>query len=214
MVRNTIFAERDRRAKLAVDAQRTLYRHELGTAGAERHEHLQGIDAANTRITGLLPGAVDAGVPVAEIARLTGYSRPTLYRMLEKERPAQDKAGEFAYWAEALATASKQVGHAAMRNELTTAAGIDVEGLCAALIGLFDYALSQLLALDSVKAVPLLELVGNLPHEEKVVLTQLFFQKMSLEAVVHSMGRPQADVVVWAVLGMLRVLPALDDTSG
>lgn len=213
MTRNTIFAERDRRAQLAVDAQRALYRHELGAAGDKRREHLQGTEAANKRIAELLPGAVDAGVSVVEIARLTGYSRPALYRILDRERPLQDKASEFAYWAEALAAASTQVGHAAMRNEFAAAAELDVDELCAALIDLFDYALSQLLALESVKAVPLLELVGKLPHEEKVILTQLFFQKMPLEDVARSMARPQADVVVWAVLGMLRVLPALGDTG-
>ena len=162
------------------------------------------------RVADLLAGAVDAGVPVAEIARLTGYSRPTLYRMLEKGRPLQDKSSEFSHWAEALAGASEQVGHPAMRNELAAAAGINVEELCAVLTNLFEYALMRLLALDSMQAVPLLELVGKLPHEEKVILTHLFFQKMPLEEVVRSMDRPQADVVVWAILGMLRILPKLE----
>jgi hypothetical protein len=39
-------------------------------------------------------------------------------------------------------------------------------------------------------------LVGKLPHEEKVILPQR-----------------RLTFVVWAVLGMLRVLPALGDTA-
>jgi hypothetical protein len=210
---STLHAVQRKRAKLAVETQRTMYRHELGTAGAQRQEHLQGVDAASQRIVQLLPGAKEAGVSIADMARLTGYSRPTIYRILAEARPQYDFDTEFARWARALDSASDQVGHQAMLNEFADCAGIDVDQIRAQLTRLFDYAVTRLDALDPSAAVTLLELLPSLPHVEKIILTQIFCQRMSLGEVARSLDQPNAEVIVWAVLALLRVLPQLEEGS-
>ncbi|HET7485580.1 MAG TPA: helix-turn-helix domain-containing protein [Solirubrobacterales bacterium] len=204
-----LFAERDRRARQGHDAQLALYRHELGTAANERQGHLQAADTATKRIVELLPGAADAGLSIAEISRLTGYSRPTLYRLLNEARPKYDAAIRFRKWAEILDSATEQLGHAAGRDELAGFAGITVDELCDQLTRLYEHAVARLDSLGPA-AVLLVEILPSLPHVEKVVLTHIFSHRMSLEEVARSVDRPVAEVIVWAVLGMLRALPAID----
>jgi hypothetical protein len=157
----------------------------------------------------LLPGAADTGLSIAEISRLTGYSRPTLYRLLSEARPKYDASVQFRKWAEILDSAGERIGHVAGRDELAGFAGIPVDELCDQLTRLYEYAITQLDSLGP-SAVFLVEILPSLPHVEKVVLTHIFSHRMSLEDVARSVDRPVAEVVVWAVLGMLRALPAVD----
>jgi len=63
---------------------RTEMTDALVELGIER-ARINGALGENTRkIKNALPGALDAGVPVAEAARLTGISRPTLYQLLDR----------------------------------------------------------------------------------------------------------------------------------
>jgi hypothetical protein len=100
-----------------------------------------------------------------------------------------------------------------MLNEFADCAGIDVDQIRAQLTRLFDYAVTRLDALDPSAAVTLLELLPNLPHVEKIILTQIFCQRMSLGEVARSLDQPNAEIIVWAVLALLRVLPQLEEGS-
>jgi len=75
----------DRRA--AIDAEkskalvRALHKSELESAGARRAVALHAAELELDRIGRLLPDALQAGLSMAQIARLTGVSRPTLYEL-------------------------------------------------------------------------------------------------------------------------------------
>ncbi len=58
-----------------------LYVTDLETAGAARSDALREADAHLDRIARLLPDALSAGLTLAEIARIAGVSRPTLYQL-------------------------------------------------------------------------------------------------------------------------------------
>ncbi len=206
---STLFDERDRRGRQGRDAQLALYRHELNAASNDRQQHLQSADMATKRIIELLPGAADTGLSIAEISRLTGYSRPTLYRLLNEARPRYDAAVQFGRWAEMLDSATEHLGHDAGRDELADFAEVTVDELCDQLTRLYEYGNTRLDSLGPA-AVYLIEILPNLPHVEKVVLTHIFSHRLSLEDVARSVDRPVAEVIVWAVLAMLRALPAVD----
>lgn len=60
---------------------RALHLSELGAAGSARALALHQADEQLDRIARLLPDALQAGMTMAEIARTTGISRPTLYEL-------------------------------------------------------------------------------------------------------------------------------------
>src|SRR3954451_16932134 len=60
---------------------RALHLTELENAGAARAAALAQADAELQRIAARLPDALDAGISLSEIARVTGISRPTLYEL-------------------------------------------------------------------------------------------------------------------------------------
>jgi hypothetical protein len=60
---------------------RALHENELADAGTRRAAALVLADEQLDRIARLVPDAVEAGLGITEIARLTGLSRPTLYEL-------------------------------------------------------------------------------------------------------------------------------------
>jgi chromosome segregation and condensation protein ScpB len=62
-------------------AVRALHLSELEEAGARRSAALAEADAQLDRVARLLSGALRAGLTLAEIARVAGVSRPTLYEL-------------------------------------------------------------------------------------------------------------------------------------
>jgi hypothetical protein len=60
---------------------RALHLSELESAGAARTRALEEADGHLDRVARLLPNAVGAGISLAEISRITGVSRPTLYEL-------------------------------------------------------------------------------------------------------------------------------------
>ena len=63
---------------------RGLHLSELQTAGAARARALHEAEVELDRIARLLPEATQAGISLAEIARVAGVSRPTLYELRAK----------------------------------------------------------------------------------------------------------------------------------
>jgi hypothetical protein len=62
-------------------AVRALHLTELEDAGRARVAALAQADSELQRIAARLPDALDAGISLSEIARVTGISRPTLYEL-------------------------------------------------------------------------------------------------------------------------------------
>lgn len=60
---------------------RELHESELKAAGAARAVALHEADQQLDRIARLLPDALDGGLSLAEVARITNVSRPTLYEL-------------------------------------------------------------------------------------------------------------------------------------
>ena len=60
---------------------RGLHLSELQAAGAARAVALHQADVELDRVARLLPDALQAGISLAEIARVAGVSRPTLYEL-------------------------------------------------------------------------------------------------------------------------------------
>ena len=60
---------------------RALHLSELQAAGEAREKALRKADEQLNRIGRLLPDALGSGISLAEIARVTGVSRPTLYEL-------------------------------------------------------------------------------------------------------------------------------------
>jgi len=186
-----------------------MYRAELKAAVDQRDAGLQQANEANARIESLLPGAVDVGVTVAEVARLTGWSRPTVYRMLSRSRQQEDMASVTRQLEEDLARATKDFGSPAGLYNLAQLLGISQEELAQRLNEVFPILAGELDSLGSIGGIFLIDLLPSIPPNEKVVLAPLFLQRQSVETVAESVQRPPIEVIASAALGLLRLLPDL-----
>lgn len=197
------------RARPEQEVSGAMYRAELTAAVDQRDAGLQQANEANARIESLLPGAVDVGVTVAEVARLTGWSRPTVYRMLSRSRQQEDMASVARQFEEDLARATKDFGSPAGLYNLAQLLGIGQEELAQRLHEVFPILAEELDSLGSIGGIFLIDLLPSIPPNEKVVLAPLFLQGQSVEVVAQSVQRPPVEVVAWAALGLLRLLPDL-----
>lgn len=186
-----------------------MYRAELKAAVDQRDAGLQQADQANARIESLLPGAVDVGVTVVELARLTGWSRPTVYRMLSRSRQQEDMSAIARTLEEDLARATKDFGSPAGLYNLAQLLGSSQEELVQRLNDVFPVLATELESLGSIGGIFLIDLLPSIPSNEKVVLAPLFLQRQSIEAVAGSVQQPAVEVVAWAALGLLRLLPEI-----
>jgi transcriptional regulator with XRE-family HTH domain len=69
---------------------RALHVSELQAAGAARNVALHEAELQLDRIARLLPDATQGGLTLAEVARITGVSRPTLYQLRARYGDAGD----------------------------------------------------------------------------------------------------------------------------
>ena len=67
---------------------RALYLAELEDIGARRATALKAAEDQLERVARLLPSALDAGLSLSEISRLTDVSRPTLYQLRARHTAA------------------------------------------------------------------------------------------------------------------------------
>jgi hypothetical protein len=197
------------RARQGEEVNRALYREELRQAARERDSYLQQANEASSRIERLLPGAVGSGLPVVEIARLTGWSRPTLYRMLARSRQEQDFSSVVRQLEEDLARATDDFGSPAGLYHFAGLLRISQDDLRHKLEDVFPILAQELEAFGSVGGIFLIDLLPSIPPNEKVVLAPLFLQRQSIEAVAESARQPTSEVIAWAALGLLRLLPEL-----
>jgi DNA-binding IclR family transcriptional regulator len=92
-----------------------MYVSDLEAAGEARAAALREADTQLDRIARLLPDATGAGLSLAEIARITGVSRPTLYQL-------RARYGDDAYLGPALLQAVASTGLARL-DHLATSIG-------------------------------------------------------------------------------------------
>lgn len=70
-----------------------VYVDELRELGERRRAALAEADAALRRVQELMPGALDAGVSLSEVAKLSAVSRPTLYAIRRRQATGVAEAG-------------------------------------------------------------------------------------------------------------------------
>lgn len=197
------------RARQGQEVSSAMYRAELKAAVDQRDAGVQQANEATARIEGLLPGAVDVGVTVAEVARLTGWSRPTVYRMLSRSRRQEDMASVARQLEEDLAQATEDFGCPAGLYNLAQLLDIGQTDLVQRLNDVFPILAEELESLGSIGGIFLIDLLPSIPSNEKTVLAPLFLQRQSVEGVAQSVQRPPVEVIAWAALGLLRLLPDL-----
>jgi predicted DNA-binding transcriptional regulator AlpA len=197
------------RAQRAIDTQRALYRNELRRAAADRVAALAGADAATRRIAQLLPGAVQAGLTIVEVAELTEISRPTIYRMLSDARHAQDLRGLAQQLQDVVAQASSELSRPALPADLATSLQVSLDEVQTMLGQVFGYLATELDGLGPNALTTLVDLLPELGKPEKIILNMVFLQRLPTDDVARSTKFPQTEVLAWAALGLLRLLPEL-----
>jgi hypothetical protein len=196
-------------ARRGAQLRHELYRRELQEAGERRRTHLDAAADETARIERLFEGAEEAGLSVLEIARLTGLSRPTLYRMRSSAQTDRETARLRDELQHSLSEASEGLGRPALLFDLAKRMGLAEADLRGGLKLVFPKLADELEALGSSGLTGLVDLLPNLPKNEKIVLNLLFLQRLSLSDVAGSVRASEGEVIVWAALALLRVLPPL-----
>jgi len=155
-------------------------------------------------IARLLPGAIQAGVTLVDAAQLTGLSRPTLYRMLSESRELRPLREIAAQFEQAL-----KLNHASMPAELASSFGTSIEQVFDALSGLYPLVADDFAALGQPALTSLVELLPELGVPERIVLAMLLLQGQTTDYVAASTQLPGNEVLGWAALGLLRLLPRI-----
>jgi hypothetical protein len=190
-----------RTGHLADSAQ---YRALLTQLAQERARAHATAERATQDITELLPQAIQAGLSVVDAAQLTGLSRPTVYRMLSesrRRRPLRDVAAKFEQALDA--------DNRALPYEIASAFGMPIEHVFEELAELYPLVTEDFTALGPAAVTSLIELLPELDVPERIVLTMLLLQSQTMEYVAASTQLSGNEVVGWATLGLLRVLPRI-----
>lgn len=183
-------------------------------ATAERLTGFAQAEEATQRVADLLPRALQAGIPVAEAAKLTGISRPTLYRMLADSRQRQDLRGLAQQFAQALGQLGRDLGRPALPDDLRAHFQRPLDEVFELLMQLYDPLAREVLTLGPGALTTLVDLLPGLSGPEKIVLNMLLLQRQSTDEVARSTKLSQTRVMAWAALGLLRVLPQLRAKAG
>jgi hypothetical protein len=185
------------------EAQQAHYRARLLQL-SDRREFFQ-TQAANSgrEIAQMLPAALQAGVSVVEAAQITGISRPTLYRMLAAARHERDPRD----LVEAFANAIEMLPPAALPYEIAEHFGVYVEDVLNWLAQTYPLVRAEFESFGPGAATVLIEKLPELGVPERIVLPMLLLQQAPTERVAWSTKLPDVQVLAWAALGLLRLLP-------
>lgn len=80
-------------ATLDVMASETKLREQLAQAGDRQRAARAEVTEAMGQIERLIPKAIEAGVPIRQIAILTGLTRPTIYKLAGPAAPSPHTSG-------------------------------------------------------------------------------------------------------------------------
>lgn len=179
-------------------------RRELVELASARANALAEAERAGRALGAVLPRAVRAGVSVVEAGRLTGLSRPTVYRMLAEHRedePLRELAGHFE---QALAQEQK-----ALPYDLAQALGLPMENVFAKLTRVYPLLGEEFSSFGPTATTTLVEALPELGVPERIVLAMLLLQRLPVDRVAASTQLPETEVLAWAALGLLRVMPCV-----
>lgn len=170
----------------------------------ERERARADADRAMQGIANLLPSAIQAGISIVDAAQLTGLSRPTLYRMLSESRkrsPLRDVAERFEQ--------ALELDSQALPYDLANHFGTSTRQVFEALMGLYPLLTDGFAALGPTALTNLIEFLPELGAPERMVLSMLLLQGKPTDYVAASTQLPMNEVLGWAALGLLRLLPRI-----
>jgi hypothetical protein len=136
-------------------------------------------------------------------------SRPTLYRMLGETRRQQDLRGIAARFQDALDLLAHELGHRALPHDLADHFGISISALFESLERLYPMLALDIESLGPAALTTLIPLLAKLGPPADPVLKGLLLHGASPARVAFSTQLPEAEVLAWAALGLLSVLPAI-----
>lgn len=180
------------------------YRAQLTELAQERERAHADADRATQSIANLLPGALQAGISVVDVARLTGLSRPTLYRMLSEsreQRPLRDVATQFER--------ALELNNRALPSDLASDFGTSTRQVFDVLTEIYPLVADGFAALGPSALTSLIELLPDLGVPERIVLPMLLMQGKTADYIAASTQLPTSEVLGWAALGLLRILPRI-----
>jgi DNA-binding phage protein len=180
------------------------YRALLTQLAQERERARADTDRAMHGIANVLPSAIQAGISMVDAAQLTGLSRPTLYRMLSESRehsPLRDVAAKFEQ--------ALELNNQALPYDLASHLGTSTEQVFDTLMELYPLVTDGLAALGPAALTSFIELLPELGVPERIVLPMLLLQGKTTDYVAASTKLPASEVLGWAALGLLRVLPRI-----
>jgi hypothetical protein len=186
------------------ESENTGCRRALVHLAQIRHDALAEAERAGLGIAEILPQALQAGVSVVDVARLTGLSRPTLYRMLSEAReqqPLRELSAEFELALER--------HEQALPYELSESLGISVDEVFDHLMRLYPLVTEEFSSLGEAALTSLVDFLPELGVPERIVLAMLMLQRLSTDRVAVSTRLPEVQVLGWAALGLLRMLPRI-----
>jgi len=191
------------------DAERSHHRAALGRLAHERDLAVAAADKAARDIAAILPQALDAGISVVEAAQLTGVSRPTLYRMLASARKQHDVTEEAARFEQAL----EAFDRSALPFDLAGHFQTSTDEVFECLKRLYPLLSSEFASVGPIAVSKLVELLPELGVPERLVLAMLLLQGLPVERVAWSTKYQETEVLGWASLGLLRVLPQVREAA-
>ena len=155
-------------------------------------------------IANVLPRAIQTGIAVVDVAQLTGLSRPTLYRMLSESRERRPLREVAAQFEQAL-----EQNNRALPYDLASHFGTSTKQVFAGLMGLYPLVADDFAALGQSALTSLVEFLPELDVPERIVIAMLLLQGKTTDYVAASTQLPGNEVLGWAALGLLRVLPRI-----
>jgi hypothetical protein len=199
------------------EALRTGYRNELRRLADQRKAAVVRAEETVVEMTHLLPGALQAGISVTEAAELTEFSRPTVYRMLADMRKRQDVRGALVALEDLFAKTTAELGRSPLPAELADRSGISPEEVFEQLMLVYRPLCDEFASLGPTAVTTLIEVMPELVNTESIALKMLLLNDMATTRVAWSMQLSETEVLGWASLGLLRVLPRMrapDSRSG
>ena len=191
------------------DAQRADYRARLQRLTEARAAALVDVERSTEEIADLLPLALGAGISMVELADLTGVSRATLYRTLAEGRRHQDVHELAAFHENLLTGLSDDLGRDALPADIAARLKCSTAQVFERLMQIYPILRGEFMALGPVAMTKLSGALGGLHTPEDTILRMLLLQDLSIKRVAWSTQLSEIDVVGWASLGLLRVLPGI-----
>jgi hypothetical protein len=185
------------------EAERSHYRAELGRLAHERDLAQAQVDRATHHIAEALPRALHVGVSVVEAGQVTGLSRPTVYRMLAGARKQHDFREDVALFEGAL----QALNQTALPFDLASYFQTSTDEVFECLMRLYPLLSREFASFGPAGLTQLVELLPALGVPERIILAMLLLQGLPTDRVAWSTKYSETEVLGWAALGLLRILP-------